>query len=315
MHRHLTRLLTVFVALMPSRAWSVDPVDPVNPVDPLDTVFLPARHDDKRVDDLSGYEIYESRGAPALAVADPAGGAWRFETFGLIGGRCSGGGELEALGGQPLLVRVTVDVELSGTDDCVTTDGNLECPCTLRREHHLYAIDRFTGAILGSRIVVVAERWPDSEASGRSQMEIGGRPAQGAFATLVRGVEDPRTSAARADDIARLEFDRGVLARAEGNFTTAIQRFSRAIAANPWYPRAWANRGATRLRANVDLEAGLRDLEIALLLDDTPAFASVVWFDIGAIHRALNDAGKARRAFARCAALGNAACKDARPKP
>ncbi len=306
MHQQLTSLLVVLAAWTPSRVWSADL---------LDTVFLPARHDDYRVHDPRGYETYDKHGAPALVVSDPAGGAWRFETFGLIGGRCSGGGSLETLGGHPLLVRVTVDVERLGTAGCVPTHGDLTCPCALRRELHLYAIDRFSGAILGSSIIVIAERWPDSEVSGRSQVEIGGRPARGAFWALVRDVEDPRTTATHADDSARVEFDRGQLARGEGNLATAIQRFGKSIAMNPWFPRAWADRGATRLRANVELEAALRDLEVALLLDDSPAFASVVWFHIGAVHRALNDMGLAQRAFERCAALGNPACRDTSAKP
>lgn len=276
--------------------------------EPLEPALRAAGHDPSPL--AAPFQVIKIDSWPGLAIADPAGGSWRFEGIGLLGGRCSGDGELEVLGGQPLLVRARVDVELAGTDACLS--GN-ECPCAVRREDHLYAIDRFTGAILGQRIVVIEERFPDDSSGGRAQVEVAGEPARGDFATLVRRVESPATTKARAADEARVAalVKAGRELARRGDQAQAIARFDEALAVDPWIARAWSGRGYARLQARRDLERARQDFEIALLLDASPSFQGAVWFNLATVDDALGEHWPAHVAFERCAALGNRACIEA----
>lgn len=99
-----------------------------------------------------------------------------------------------------------------------------------------------------------------------------------------------------------LYFNRGNDLYRQGDGAEAIRYYDSAIALNPYYARAFNNRGMVRAAVLKDYRAALGDFTRAIEIDSDYADA---WTGRGSVHFYLQDQEAAIRDWTRAAALGS----------
>ena len=102
------------------------------------------------------------------------------------------------------------------------------------------------------------------------------------------------------NDLKKTYVNRGVILNRRGDYTEALADFNRALDLDDELAEAYLNRGNTWLYAS-RYDDALADYEKALALDVAKPWAA--WYNIGLVHDARKEPGKAQDAYRQSLAL------------